>query len=178
MFENTKRVLHEKIINLVFKPPEIETGPAVINEECFQRVMAPIIEKKIDGYIKDNEFILMEANEQERDVLLNLIEQHSLSSTALRLTDEEAQKAYDGKTVTVVKFGEEQGKYTQSADYNVEKIDGTPTDLRVRVVKLIPSNLRHVERLGLHPAKVQQMYDTGMFPDDKVDVLKVRMIDA
>lgn len=177
MFENTKRILHEKIINLVYEPLEIETGPTVINQECLRR-LAPIIEKKIDGYIKDNEFIIMEANERERDVLLNLIEQNGLSSTALRLSDEEAQKAYDGEVVTVVKFGEEQGKYTQSADYNVEKVDGTPTDLQVRVVKLIPSNLAHIERLGHHPHKVQQMYESGMFPDDKVDILKLRMINA
>jgi hypothetical protein len=164
-------ILAENVIEYSFNipPPNI----TILSSQ-----LQPILESKVDAIARHNDLALLAANEREHDLLVNFIESTNLSTSTLSLTPQESQNANDGNEVIVLKYDEEQGKYEQFGVYNTQHLDGRDiVGLRVKVVKLFNTTLRELQQRGFDSAKIDSMFERGMFPDNIIDVLRIKKVD-
>jgi len=135
-----------------------------------------ILQEKIQAIIADDEIRLFDLDAQEHDLLEQFVNDSHLNVTSMQLSPREAQKVLQGEEVLIIRYQRDQDRYEQNREYNAQGLDGEELGFKIQTTKVFQSTIDELQKRGAKNELIDRMYEKGSFPDDQVDLIRIRKV--
>lgn len=148
-----------------------------ISEDYIQQINE-IIYEKVDAIANNDGVKLIQLDSKENDLIEQYVNESNLNVVSIQLNPREAKKVLSGEEALIVRYQRDQDRFEQRKKYYAQDKEGNDLGFEVLVTKVFQCTIDELQDRGVKRDIVEQMYEEGSFPNDQVDLIRIRKVSS